>query len=377
MVFLVNLARIVFSPLLEPLKAYFGATEATIGLLATFVWVGSASPRLLVGYALTKIPRHFMVLAAGGILTVSAAFASVAQSIEMLMVGGFCLGLASGPYFMAANPILSELFPEQVGNVLGIHGMSSQFAAVTAAPLVVLVLSVGSWRLTFQLLAVVAALATIILFVVAYRTDLPDAGEGDRHFIRAARRQWRTVAVGIVLVGSVSLVWNGVFNFYVTYLISSKSLSQPAAQGLLTALFAAGIPAFFVTGKLADRFPNIPLLFSISGAFACCLVILTVTSGYLSLLVVSAALGYVVYGIYPVVDTYLLSSLPDENRTSGYAIYSAGMMLAQAPGGFVLGYLISAGYAFDAVFHAFALAIFAVLAVSGILYVSGRFPTRE
>lgn len=152
MVFLVNLARIVFSPLLEPLKAYFGVTEATIGLLATLVWFGSASPRLFVGYALTKVPRHYMVLAAGSILTISSAFISVAQSIEVLMIGGFCLGLASGPYFIAANPIISELFPEQVGNVLGIHGMASQFAAVAAAPLVVWTLSVRSWRLTFQLI---------------------------------------------------------------------------------------------------------------------------------------------------------------------------------------------------------------------------------
>jgi DHA1 family inner membrane transport protein len=377
MVFLVNLARIVFSPLLEPLKAYFGVTEATIGLLATLVWFGSASPRLFVGYALTKIPRHYMVLAAGSILTISAAFMSFAQSIEVLMIGGFCLGLSSGPYFIAANPIISELFPEQVGNVLGIHGMASQFGAVAAAPFVVWVLSVGSWRLTFQLIAVVGALATITLFVVAYRTDLPDAGEGDRNFVRAARKQWRFVLVGVALVGSVSLVWNGVFNFYVTYLVTSKSLTQSAAQGLLTALFAAGIPAFFVTGKLADRFPNVPLLFAICGAFVGCLVALTITAGYLSLLVVSAALGYVVHGIYPAVDTYLLSSLPDENRTSGYALYSAGMMLAQAPGSFILGYLISRGYAFDEIFYALALAISAVLAVSAFLYLTGRFPTRE
>jgi DHA1 family inner membrane transport protein len=376
MVFLVNLSRIIFSPLLEPLKDWFGVTSATIGLLATLVWLGSASPRLLVGYALTKISRHYMILAAGCILTVSAAFSSVAWSIETLMVGAFFLGLASGPYFIAANPLVSELFPERVGNALGIHGMSSQFAAVVAAPIVVVVLFIESWRLTFRLIAIVGALVTIILFVVAYRTELPDAGQKDRHLIGAVRRQWRFILVGVTLVGSVGFVWNSVFNFYVTYLISAKSLTEAGAQGLLTVLFAAGIPAFFITGRLADRLPNIPLVFSICGAFACCLVVLTLTTGYLSLLVVSVALGYVVHGIYPAIDTYLLSSFPDENRASAYAIYSAGMMLSQAPGSVVLGYLVSTGHTFDSIFHVFALAIFAVLAVSVFLYVSGRFPTQ-
>lgn len=377
MVFLVNLARVLFSPLLEPLKRAFGVTDATVGLLATLVWFGSASPRLPVGYLLTRVPRHYVVFVSGGVLTASATLSAVAGSIEWLMVGAFCLGVSSGAYFTAANPLVTELFPDRVGDVIGIHGMSSQSAAVVAAPLIGGVLLVGSWRLAFFLLAGVGALTTIVLVVAAYATDLPEAGVEDRDFIHAARRQWRLILVGVVIVGVTGFVWNSVFNFYVTYLITTKSLSQLAAKGLLTVLFGAGIPAFLITGYLAERLPNAPLMFAICGVFACCLLVLTTASGYLALFVVSAVLGYVIHGLFPTIDTFLLSSLPDENRASAYAIYSGSMMLVQAPGSSVLGALVSAGYGFDAVFRGFAGVIGLVLSVLVVVYLAGGFPHRR
>ncbi len=46
MVFCINLARVVFAPLIEPIRATTGASDATLGLLATMAWAGSALPRL-------------------------------------------------------------------------------------------------------------------------------------------------------------------------------------------------------------------------------------------------------------------------------------------------------------------------------------------
>lgn len=377
MVFLVNLARVVFSPLLEPLKGAFGVTDATVGLLATLVWLGSASPRLPVGYLLTRVRRHHVVFVSGSVLTAAATLCGVAASIEWLMIGAFCLGASSGAYFTAANPLVTELFPERVGDVIGIHGMASQAAAVVAPVLVGGVLFLGSWRLAFFLLAGVGAFTTIVLVVTAWKTELPEAGVEDRQFVSAARQQWRLILVGVVIIGVTGFVWQGVFNFYITYLITAKSLSQPAAQGLLTVLFASGVPAFFITGHLAERVPNGPLMFVICGVFACCLLVLTVASGYLELFVVSVVLGYVVHGLFPVIDTFLLTSFPDRNRASAYAVYSGSMMIVQAPGSSVLGALVSAGYPFEIVFRGFAAVLGVVVSVLVALYLTGRFPTHH
>src|SRR6056297_2605782 len=144
MVFLVNFARLVFAPLVEPLKAAFTVGDATVGLIATLAWLGSALPRIPTGYLLTRVPRHHVVLA------VAAGFTAVAESIAVLGLGAFLMGLASGAYFIAANPLVSELYPERVGRALGIHGTASQTAAVAAPLFVGAVLAqtgVDGWRL--------------------------------------------------------------------------------------------------------------------------------------------------------------------------------------------------------------------------------------
>ncbi len=375
MVFLVNLARVVFAPLLEPLKGEFMVTDATVGLLATLAWLGSASPRLPVGYLLTRVPRRHVVFASGAVLTLSSVFAAYAPTIEVLMASAFCLGLSSGAYFIAANPLVSELFPDRVGSALGVHGASSQVAAVVAAPFVGLVLAVQDWRLAFQVLAVVAAVATAVLLVVARRTDLPDAGTADRDLVGAARRQWRLILAGVAFIGATGLVWNGVFNFYDIYLSSARTLPDGASRDMLTVLFAAGLPAFLVSGRLADRLPNVPYVLGICGSFAFCLYLLTLTTGYWEVLAVSALMGYVIHSVFPAMDTYLLSSLPDENRASAYAVYSGSMMLIQASGSSVVGLLRDAGFAFDAIFQGAAAGLGIVLALLVGLYLDGRLPT--
>ena len=72
LVFLVNLGRIVFAPLLATLAAAFAVPVATLGPVATMAWLGSALPRVPTGYLLTRVPRHRVVLGSGLLLTAAA-----------------------------------------------------------------------------------------------------------------------------------------------------------------------------------------------------------------------------------------------------------------------------------------------------------------
>lgn len=373
MVFLVNLARVVFAPLLEPLAADFGVSAAALGPVATAAWLGSALPRLPTGYLLTRVPRHHVVVASGAVLTVASLLTASAPSVPALVVGALLMGLASGMYFIAASPLVSELFPDRVGSALGVHGTASQLAAVGAPLVVTAVLVLGDWRTTFQLLAVVAALATAVTVLATRGAPLPDAGARDRDLLAAVRSQWQLVVTGVAVIGTAGFVWNGLFNFYVSYLLT-KGLTESTARTLLTVVFGAGVPAFFVTGRLADRLPTVPLMLTIVAGFVACLVALTAVSGLVALLAVSAVLGYVVHGLFPAMDTYLLGSLPDNHRASAYAGYSASMMVVQAMGSSAVGGLVARGATYDAVFRAFALGLVAVLAVLVVLWATGRLP---
>lgn len=139
--------------------AEFLIGEATAGLIVSLTWIGSTTPRLLTGGLLTKVPRHPVVVAAGAVLSVSTAITATAGTVLHLMAGAFLMGIGSGMYFVSAHLLVSELFPERVGQMMGIHDASSQLASVTAAPFVGLALLVG--QVSLWLISVFAALATV------------------------------------------------------------------------------------------------------------------------------------------------------------------------------------------------------------------------
>nr|WP_255152627.1 MFS transporter [Halorarius halobius] len=373
MVFLVNFGRVVFAPLLETLAADFAVSVGSLGVVASAAWVGSALSRVPTGWLLTRTTRVRAVAGAGSVLFTAALLTSFAPNVPLLTVGAFLMGLASGVYFIAANPLVSELFPANVGRMLGVHGMASQLAAAGAGAVVLGVLAVGDWRLTFLLTALAAALATVGFLAAARRADLPAAGTEDRDLLGATLAQWRIVATGIVVVGTVGFVWNGLFNYYPTYM-EAKGLRPGTAKLMLTVLFGAGVPAFVVTGRLADRLPNVPLLLGVVVGFAGGLLLLTATTGLWPLVAVTLLLGYVIHSLFPAVDTYLLASLPDHHRASAYTAYSATAMLTQAGGSAVVGRLSDAGVGFDAVFSVAAGALGVVFLGLVALHATDRLP---
>lgn len=374
MVFLVNLARVAFAPLLEPIGATFTVDQATLGLLATTAWLGSALPRIPTGYLLTRVARERVVLGSGLILSGAAVWTALASDVATLLVGAFLLGLSSGTYFVAANPFVSELFPAHVGTALGVHGTAAQVGAVAAAPLVLVATGVGTWRTLLGGLAVVAAVSTLVVFVMARRTTLPTAGRTDRDLVAALRCHWPLVLTAVVLVGCLGLVWNGLFNFYVQYL-TSVGLGAGQANVLLTVAFTAGIPAFVVTGWATDRVGALPIALVVGATFAVAVLLVTVVRGFLPLAAISVVLGASFYSVLPAADAYLLGSLPDHYRASAYSVYSGVMTLVQALGAVTVGTLVEVGFDYGIVFSTFASALLVLLAAAAVTYRAGRLPT--
>lgn len=373
LVFLVNFGRVAFPPLVETLQSQFGVGPATIGVVTSLVWLGTALPRIPVGYLLTRVPRDRVVLGAGTVLVAAAGFTASATSILTLQIGAFGLGLASGAYFVSAVPLVGELFPERVGRMVGIHGAASQVAAVVAAPVVVFILASFSWRTTFWALSVAAAVVTVVLYAVS-RDGSTETGTGtDRNF-SAALGHWKLILTGILLIAPAGFVWQGLFNFLVSYMTQAKGFSPTAASTMLTIVFAAGVPAFSLSGRLADKLPHVPYIFALLIAFTGALLTLTYAQGFVAVAVVVAVLGYVVHSLFPALDTFMLSSLPNEARGSSYAVFSGAALLLEANGSGAVGFLTESNYGFEMVFRTLAVSLLVVVGGLATLYAVGRLP---
>ncbi|MFW5965141.1 MAG: MFS transporter [Halodesulfurarchaeum sp.] len=374
LVFLVNFGRVVFAPLLDPFIRAFDAGEATVGLVATLAWMGSAVPRLPTGYLLTRFSRQRVILGTGLLLAGAALFTALATTIWHVAVGAFLLGTGSGIYFIAANPLVSELFPDRVGRVIGIHGTASQLAAVIAPLSVGIAIAVYSWRLLFVAVAVLALLGTAGFLHTARRAEMPEVGRGRRHLRRSVMNHWPIVLTAVAVIGATGFAWNGFFNFFVRYLTTTKSISPGVAGTLLTLIFAAGVPAFLLAGRLADRVSRIKLMLAIITGFVLSLAGMTVARGLVMVGVLTVLMGFVFHSLLPVIDTYLLDALPDADRSSAYSAYSATMMVIQASASVVIGMLIEAGFAFDQVYRGFSVMLAAVVLILLGLQAVGRLP---
>jgi MFS family permease len=277
-------------------------------------------------------------------------------------------------YFIAANPLVSELFPRRILRAIAIHGLARQVAAVVAPLVVALVLFVADWRTTFFGVAIAAAATTVLLLYAARWTDLPAAGASDRSLLVAGRSQWKIILTGIVFIGAVGFLWNGLFNLYGGYLAAAKDIDAATGRLLLSLMFAAGLPAFLFATRIGERFRNVPLIIGLTASFAVSVVALTLVEAFVAVALVSLAIGFSFFLIVPLLDAYVLSALPDHHRGSAYAIYSAVMMVIQAMGSGVIGSAVAGGTSYDYMFRSISLVVGVVAVAMFLLHTVDRLP---
>jgi predicted MFS family arabinose efflux permease len=353
-VFLMSFGRVAFAPLLETFRTAFGVGPAALGLLTSLVWIGTAASRIPAGVVLTRVRRERVVRWTGLVLAVGAVAAATAPSLRVLQAAAFVLG---------------DLYPEATGRVLGLHGTAAALAAVAAPAVVLAVLDLATWRAAFWLVAA-GALVVTLAFALQSRGGIDASVPPDRDFL-AALRHWRVLVLGIVLVAGAGFVWQGLFNFYVSYMLE-KGLSRGTANVLLSVVFGAGVPAFLVSGRLVDRLPAVPYVLGILGAFSACVLGLTATAWLPAVVVLSVLVGFVIHGLFPAIDAFMLGRLPDGDRASAYAVFSGLALLLEATGSGVVGALTGAGWRFDEVFRAFGLGLAALVVVLVAARLSGR-----
>jgi predicted MFS family arabinose efflux permease len=256
----------------------------------------------------------------------------------------------------------------------GVHGTAAQVAAVIAPTLTVALVAAASWRAVFWLLAALAGALTLLFAAVAERTEGGVPRGGDHDFL-AALAHWRIILAAVVMIGGAGFVWQGVFNFYVTYLVTSKGLTVGRAGTLLTVAFAAGLPAFWLGGSLADRLPQVPYILTLGAGVAMGVAALTVADSFAALVAVSLALGLVAHSMFPALDAYVLGVVPD-NRGSAYAVYGGLALLVEATGSVAVG-VLGETYAFTTIFRGFAGGLLTLVTGLAALYALGSFPSAE
>lgn len=362
--------RFVLPALLPQVRAAFDLGNTGAGAVVSVVWVTYAVMQFPAGTLVDRIGERRLLV--GSTLAAAAGVGAIAAAPSLLpfVVGCAVFGLGTGLFGPPRATVLSRAFGENDGTAFGVVlGAGSVGAALLPAG-ATYVATRTDWRVAFAL-----AVPAYLLLGAALRVAVPprDRTGRDRTLRADAGRvasevRRPPVVLGVLGIGLMLFVFQGLSAFLPTYLVSVKGLAATTAGTLFALLFVAGAVVQSVGGRLADRAGHGRVLVATTAVSVVPLVALPLVEGVAALAVVSAALG-VRLGVAPVSNAYIVEVLDDEVEGTAWGLLRTGFFVVGSTGSVVVGYLADSGL-FDAAF----LGLAGLTVVAALCY--ARLPDR-
>jgi MFS family permease len=374
----------------------FGVTSSTIGLVvgAGYALFGFGSvPAGLLSDIYRSKP---LVVACFAGMSVAFLAVSVAPSLAVLALALLGWGLAASIYHPAGLSLISRGVDRR-GTALGYHGIAGNVGVALGPLVTLLVLAVFDWRVASAALALPGLVAVALVLWIdleegaiagGARTARADGGAdvGDPESLSLATLATltRRTFSGLFVVVFVVVIFEGLFyRGALTFLpdmlggvstfdpISLFGRTLEPARYVFVGLLIVGIGGQYAGGWLSDRIEpalGVALAFAALAGIALLFIPLA-TAGVVPLLVVSALLGFVLFGEQPILQAAIAEHSTTETRGASYGFMYAGVFGVGAAGAAITGYLLTY---FDATALFWFLALIAGLATATSLYLYRR-----
>ncbi|UXN22293.1 multidrug effflux MFS transporter [Curtobacterium flaccumfaciens] len=255
----------MYIPALPAIARDLGTTPGAVQLSLTAFLVAFAVGQLLVGPVSDGIGRRPMLVVGTALFAVASVGCALAPDVVTLVVARVAQGLAGAAGAVAGRAMVSDVTSgTRMAKVLGTLAAINAIGPVVAPLAGGAVLTVGTWRLMFVVLAVLGAVFFVAV-VLRFRETLPPERRGGVGFAANGQRIRELLAIprfrAYVLSGVLSTV--GFF----AYIATSSFVFQSEfgfSEGLYTLVFATNASMMIVTtllfGRLVGRFSEDALL---------------------------------------------------------------------------------------------------------------------
>lgn len=376
-------------PLLIPIwLEQFTTTPSVIGIVvgAGYALFGFGS--IPSGLLADVYEAKTLIVACFGGMSLAFLGVSAAPNLVLLTVALLCWGLAASIYHPAGLALISRDVSKR-GQALGYHGIAGNVGVAIGPLVTILLLLVFDWRVATAALA----LPGLVAVPFVWRTDLPKAtlangGAGgdatDRISLTGFLDVAKTTFSGLFVVVFAIVIFEGLYyrgaltflpdllgGFATFGAVDFFGRDLSPARYLYVGLLVVGIGGQYTGGWLSDRMK--PSL-GVAGAFAllCALAVLFIpaaTAGVVPLLVVSALLGFVIFGEQPLLQATVAEYSTADTRGVSYGFMYAGVFGIGAAGAAITGYLLT--YASGDALFGF-LALIGGVAAATALWISRR-----
>jgi len=353
---LLNGIRMIYPVLLPSLSESFGLTLTTAGLLVTLIWITYALGQVPGGVLADRYGERTILTAGVVIVAVAVLLTVLASTTWSLFAATGLIGVGLSLYPVARITVLSELYPDRLGRVLGIT-MATGDTGQTVLPLVAGVLIGLTWHV-----GLVFVVPLLIIVAITIRRVLPPTVSSDtantelsaRRATYVLRKLYRPT---LVITAIVLFLYIGVLQtfsaFYPTYLINEKGFSSTTASALFSLFFAFGIVAKPLAGIAYDVIGirrSLPIVLSGASIGFSLLPFLD----RFWLLAVDTVLISTMLGSGAITQSYLSETIPPEIEGTGLGAVRSSASLLASMGPVLFGAIAERGF-FDEGYVSLAL----------------------
>jgi predicted MFS family arabinose efflux permease len=234
-----GMARYGFGLLAPDIRADFGLTSGSLGLLAAASYVAYLGTSVTAGALSARLGAR-VIVGAGGVCAVAGmSLAGLAQSPPVLFAGLLVAGASAGLVFPPFSDVVAQRLPARLrGRVMSAISSGTGWGVALAAPLALL--AGTDWRAAWLLFALIAAAATSWALVVLPAREAPGNSRG----VLLPSLRWFVcprsgpLLAGALLVGLASSV---AWTFAVDHLVASGGLSSTQSRIFLGVVGVASV----------------------------------------------------------------------------------------------------------------------------------------
>lgn len=360
-VFALVTAEFLPASLLTPMAADLGVSIGAAGqsVTATSIVAGFSGIGVVIGTS--RFDRRNVLLTLTSLLIVSSLIASFADSLSVLLVSRFLLGIGLGGFWAMSVALAMRLVPGHLmPRAMSIIMAGVSLATVCAAPIGAWVGATLGWRYAF---AIPAVLGVITLTMQALAVPpLPPRTSASFATLAAVLR---SPAMQLCL-GTILLVVTGHFAGFTYIRPFMEDIPHFGVEAISAILLAFGIGGFlgnFVGGFLAARSTRLGLATAAAGIAAA--MFITAFAGASPLVAGGAiVLWGLSFGAFPVnVQAFISQAAPDEAESAG-ALMLTAFQIAISTGAIVGGLLV------DSIGPLGVFGFAGVMTLAGVLLIS-------
>ena len=363
--FAIGTAEFASMSLLPYFAASLGVDAPTAGhaISAYALGVVVGAPVIAVGAA--RLPRRIILVALMAVFTVGNLLSALSPSFGWLLVFRFLAGLPHGAYFGVAALVAASVSPpERRAQSVAMVMIGLTVATIIGVPMANVVGQWMGWRWGFVIVAVLAAMTAVAVYVFAPRAPA-DAGASPLRELGALKRGrvWLTLGIGAIGFGGMFCVYT-----YLASTMAEVTHASPAALPVVLAVFGAGMTVgTLVCAWAADR-AQMPAIGGVLLWSAAALVLYPMATGSLWTLMPVVFLIGCGGGLGAVLQTRLMDVAGDA-QTLAAAMNHSAFNFANALGPWLGGLAIAAGYGWTSTGYvgaALALGGFAIWIVAAV-----------